>query len=237
LWRSRFAVNVLDKHVQQISPQLPVPGDQATPQALRQLLVDFRARQGVGRSGIDFFVVPGIADAADRRDFLVLKSLADALDLAAGDDFAPVFGGSTRQSDYHWGKLHRITFTSPLGGPYTIPSQGNRFTSPLPGLPGLPVDGGSHVPDVAGHPLRADTPAEFTVTAVPNRRFVAEATPNGWRSVDSLPGGVREELGSPFEQNLLGDWLTNDTYPVRMYPQDLVGAVDSVTRFLPKRGR
>jgi penicillin G amidase len=237
LWRSRFAVNVLDKHAQQISPQLPVPGDQATPQALRQLLVDFDARQGVGRSGIDFFAVPGIADAADRRDFLVLRSLADALDLAAGDGFAPVFGGSTRQSDYRWGKLHRITFTSPLGAPYTIPSQGNRFTSPLPGLPGLPVDGGSHVPDVAGHPLRADTPAEFTVTAVPNRRFVAQATRDRWQSVNSLPGGASEDLGSRFEQNLLGDWLTNDTYPVRMYASDLVGAVASVSRFLPKPGR
>ena len=237
LWRGQFAVNVLDKHVRQISPQLPVPGDVQTPQALKQLLVDFDARQGVGRSGIDFFAVPGIAGAADRRDFLVLKSLADALDLAAGDDFAPVFGGSTRQSDYRWGKLHRITFSSPLGAPYTVPSPGNRLPSPLPGLPGLPVDGGSNVPDVAGHPLRADTPAEFTVPSVPNRRFVAQATPTGWRSTDSLPGGISEDLGSRFEQNLLGDWLTNETYPVRMYPQDLVGAVDSVTLFVPARGR
>ena len=43
--------------------------------ALRQLIVDFDTRKGVGRSGIDFFAVPGIADAADRRDFLMLKSL------------------------------------------------------------------------------------------------------------------------------------------------------------------
>ena len=33
--------------------------------------------------------------------------------------------------------------------------------------------------------------------------------------MDSLPGGVSEDLGSRFEQNLLGDWLTNETYPVR----------------------
>jgi penicillin G amidase len=90
---------------------------------------------------------------------------------------------------------------------------------------------------VAGHPLRADMPAEFTVPAVPNRRFVAQATPYGWRSVDSLPGGVSEDLGGRFEGNLLSDWLTNDTYPVRMNSRDLVGAVDSVTRFLPARGR
>ena len=237
LWRGRFAVNVLDRHVQQVSPQLPVPGDLQTPQALKQLLLDFDARQGVGRSGIDFFAVPGIADAADRRDFLVLKSLADALDLAAGNSFAPVFGGSARQSDYRWGKLHRITLTSPLGAPYTVPSQGNRLSSPLPGLPGLPVDGGSNVPDVAGHPLRADAPEKFIVPSVPNRRFVAQATSKGWRSVDSLPGGVSEDLGSRFDGNLLGDWLTNETYPVRMYPGDLAGGVDSVTRFVPKRAR
>jgi penicillin amidase len=237
LWRGRFAVNVLDRHVQQISPQLPVPGDLQTPQALRQLLLDFDVNQGVGRSGIDFFAVPGIPDPADRRDFLVLKSLVDALDLAASDDFAPVFGGSTQQSDYRWGKLHRITFTSPLGAPYTIPSDGNQRTSPLPGLPGLPVDGGSNVPDSASHPVRADTPAEFTVPLVPSRRFVGQDTPSGWQSVDSLAGGVSEDLGDRFEQNLLGEWLTNDTYPVRMYPRDLVGAVDSVTRFVPQRGR
>ena len=160
LWRGRFAVNVIDQHVQQISPPLPMPGDFQTPQALRQLLVDFDTRKGVGRSGIDFFAVPGIADAADRRDFLVLKSLGDALDLAAGDDFAPAFGNSTNQSDYRWGKLHRITFTSPLGAPFTIPSQGNRFTSPLPGLPGLPVDGGVQRPGHGRPPVRADTPDE-----------------------------------------------------------------------------
>ena len=72
---------------------------------------------------------------------------------------------------------------------------------------------------------------------MPNRRFVAQATPTGWRSANSLAGGISEDLGSRFEQNLLGDWLTNDTYPVRMYPQDLVGAVDSVTMFVPARGR
>lgn len=237
LWRGRFAVNVLDDHVQQISPQLPVAGDLQAPQALRQLLLDFDVNQGVGRSGIDFFATPGIADAADRRDFFVLKSLADALDLAASNDFDSVFGGSTQQSDYRWGKLHRITFTSPLGAPYTIPSPGNPRVAPLPGLPGLPVDGGSNVPDTASHPLRADTPAEFTVPLVPNRRFVAEATPSRWRSVDSLTGGVSEDPTDPSAQNLLGDWLTNETYPVRMYPQDLAGAVDSITRFVPKRGK
>ena len=108
-------------------------------------------------------------------------SVGDALTLAASDTFKTAFGGSTNQSDYRWGKLHRITLPSPLGAPFTIPSPGNRFTSPLPGLPGIPVDGGANVPDTAGHSVRADTPEEFTATSVPHRRFVAQATAGGWR--------------------------------------------------------
>ncbi|WP_305787260.1 penicillin acylase family protein [Symbioplanes lichenis] len=210
LWRGRFVTEVLDRHV----PGLPASGDFHAMQAVKRLLDDFGARHGVGRSGIDFFAVPGIADAADRRDFLVLKSLGDALTLAAGEAFAPAFGRSADQRDYRWGKLHRITLASPLGAPYSIPSAGNRFQPPLPGLSGVPVDGGANVPDVAGHPLRSDAPEKFTGSLVPARRFVAVATPSGWRSVNALAGGVSEELGSPLEQNLLRGWLANDTYPV-----------------------
>ena len=82
--------------------------------------------------------------------------------------------------------------------------------------------------------VRADAPDKFILSIVPILRFVAQATP-GWRSVNSLAGGASEDLGGRFEQNLLRRWLTNDTYPVRMYPQDLIGAVDSVTVFVPKR--
>lgn len=216
LWRGRFAVNTLDQHVQQISPKLATADVQSVI-ALRRLLDDFGTRKGVGRSGIDFFAVPGIADPADRRDFLILKSLGDALTLAASDNFKAAYANSTRQIDYRWGKLHRITLTSPLGAPYTVPSEGNRFTSPLPGLPGIPVDGGFNVPDVSGHPVRADAPDKFTIALIPVRRFVASATASGWRTVDSMPGGVSERLGSRLEQNLLPRWLTNDTYPLRRY--------------------
>ncbi|GIF73388.1 hypothetical protein Asi02nite_29060 [Asanoa siamensis] len=233
LWRGRFVGNVLDRPVRRISPALPVAPDFHAVLALRRLLVDFEARRGVGRSGIDFFAVPGIADAAERRDYLVLLSLREALALAASDTFAAAFGNSTNQVDYRWGKLHRITLPSPLGAPYTVPSAGNRFTSPLPGLPGIPIDGGYNVPDVSGHPLRADAPDRFTVGLVPARRFVATATAAGWRSVSSLPGGVSEDLGGPFEQNLLRGWLTDDTYPIRSQARDLVGAVHSVTLFRP----
>ena len=71
---------------------------------------------------------------------------------------------------------------------------------------------------------------------MPARRFVAQATSGGWRSVNSLPGGTSEDLGSKFEQNLLFGWLTNDTYPVRRSPLDLIGAIDSITTFVPAGG-
>jgi penicillin amidase len=233
LWRGRFVTNVIDEHVRQISPTLPVSSNFFVPAALRQLLVDFDTRQGIGRSGIDFFAVPGIADPADRRDFLVLKSLDDALDLAAGDNFTTAFANSTDQSDYRWGKLHRVTIPSPLGAPFTIPSQGNSFTAPLPGLPGIPIDGGFQVVDVASHTMRADTPQGFTVDTAPVRRFVAAATPGGWHSVNSSAGGVSEDIGSKFEQNLLARWLTNDTYRVRRTFTDLVRNIHSITVFAP----
>ena len=152
-----------------------------------------------------------------------------------GDNFKAAFGNSANQRDYRWGKLHRLTLPSPLGAPYTIPSQGNPFSSPLPGLPGIPVDGGINSPDTAPHNVRADAPEKFTIPLVPVRRQVAQATTSGWRSVNSLSGGASEDLGSGFEQNLLRGWLTNDTYPIRSNPLDLVGATDSVTVFVPAR--
>jgi penicillin amidase len=237
LWRGRYLINVFDRHLAQISPRLPAPSDFTAMPALRQLLVDFDTRNGVGRSGIDFFAVPGVADPADRRDLLLLRSVSEALDLAVSNNFANAFGNSTDQSTYRWGKLHRYTLTSPLGAPYSIPSEGNRFTSPLPGLPGIPADGGVGVPDVAGHPLRADGPEKFTFALIPIRRAVHQATPFGMRGVSSLAGGASEDLGGKFEQNLLRNWLTNDTYPIRMDPKDLIGATDSVTLFVPVRGR
>jgi penicillin amidase len=43
---------------------------------------------------------------------------------------------------------------------------------------------------------------------------VAQADGPGWRTVSSLPGGVSEDRGDRFEQNLLRGWLSNETYPL-----------------------
>src|SRR5262249_53207546 len=71
---------------------------------LRFLLDKFPANHGVGSSGVDFFVIPGVdAPPEVRRDTIILKSLKDTLDLLAGEPFAAAFGKSQNQNDYRWG--------------------------------------------------------------------------------------------------------------------------------------
>ncbi|GIF75007.1 penicillin acylase family protein [Asanoa siamensis] len=214
VWRGQYVRNVVDARIAPYG--LPQPGGDEALKALRVLLERFPSRHGVGVSGVDFYAVPGVADPADRRDVLLLRSLADALDLLAGPAFAPAFGGSTRQDDYRWGRLHRVTFGAPLGAPWSIPPAGGAFPAPLPDLPGVPVDGGFSTVDVAGHNVRADSATEFTFGGGPVRRAVAQPTRDGIRAVSSLPGGTSETLGSPYYANLLPRWLTNETYPVRL---------------------
>ena len=111
--------------------------------AARNLIDGFDEQQGIGASGLNFFEVPGIDDAATRRDLVVLRSLAGALDLLAGPEYAAAFERSTDQDDYRWGRLHRVMLDHPLGDPFSTPPAGGAFPAPLaPDLPGIPVDGG-----------------------------------------------------------------------------------------------
>ena len=234
VWRGQYVKNVIDAH---LAPyDVPAPGSDEAMKAIKTLLLRFDSRHGVGVSGLDFYAVPGVADPADRRDILLLSSLAGALDLLAGDAFAPAFGRSTRQDDYRWGKLHRVSFDAVLGAPWSIPPAGGAFPAPLPGLAGVPTDGGFNTVDASSHNARADSVNEFMFGGGPVRRFVASPTGLGMHADSALPGGTSENLGSAYYLNLLPRWLTNETYPVRLRPVDLVGAVDSVTRYVPGAG-
>lgn len=208
VWRGQYVRNVIDAH---LAPyRLPQPGSDEAMKALQALLLRFDQRHGVGVSGIDFFAVPGVADPADRRDVLLLDSLSDALDLLAGPQFAAAFGGSTRQDDYRWGKLHRVRFGTVVA-----------------------TDGGFNTVDASSHGARADAANEFMFGGGPVRRFVAWPEPGGIRAESALPGGTSATAGSPYQFNLLPRWLTNDTYPVRLREVDLVPATASVTGYLP----
>jgi penicillin amidase len=231
VWRAQLIANTIDVTLDGVSQlagvSLPKPGSDLTLTALKNLLA--RPQPGIGESGQDFFNVPGVDVAADRRDILLLKSLADALERLAGPAYAAAFGGSTDLSTYRWGRLHRIVFEHPLGGPFNLPS-----VNPLGDtLPGYPADGGFGTVDVAGFNVRANDAASFMFNHGAVNRFVAEGPRSGMRAESAWPGGTSGVLGSPYYGNLLPGYLTNDTVPLLMRPGDLATATASVTKFVP----
>lgn len=216
VWRGQFIKNTIDAVLTAPTPPLPRPNSALVVTALKNLLDNYATRHGAGASGINFFNVPPMPNdattAAARRDILILKSMADALALLAGDEFAPAFNHSTDQNDYRWGKLHRVLFRHPLGGPFNTPPAGGAFPPPLAGLSGIPTDGGFEVVDASSHDARAATLNGFMFSSGPNRRMVSEGTSDGINAVTSLPGGVSGRLGDPLYINLLRPWLTNDAF-------------------------
>jgi penicillin amidase len=230
-WRSRFIANTTDAV---LAPGgLPQPPGTEALKALRNLLDNFSTNHGVGASGVNFFNVPGVSSAADRRDILILKSVSDALTLLSSPAFADAFNNSTNQADYRWGKLHRIVFSHVLGSPFSIPPAGGAFPPPLPNLPGIPIDGGFETVDAATHNVRATSVNGFMFGSGPNDRFVSNARHNGMRAVSALPGGTSGVLGSPFYFNLLPGWLINDAFPL-LFTQDAIEEHTlSVTKFVP----
>jgi penicillin G amidase len=225
VWRGQIIRNTIDAALAPLG--LPPPGSREVMITLRHLLDNFETNQGMGASGLDFFNVPDVvADPATRRDILLLKSLADALDLLVGDTFKAAFNNSPNQDDYRWGRLHRIVFRHPLDGPFSVPPAGG-FMALSEALPGIPTDGGFQVVDSSGHSARADDSGDFTFDSGPVNRFVSEMKPGLVRAESSLPGGESGVLGSPFYANLLGAWLTNDTFRLQIF------GTSSVQIFLP----
>lgn len=233
VWRGQAIRNGVDLTLQGLG--VPTPGSGEAIKALRHLV----ERDGIGLSTIDFFgwaAAAGLTEASQRRDYVMLKSLADALDRLAGAPFAAAFANSSNQNDYLWGKLHRITFDGvAVGGPYNIPGATPGFPASFPGLPGLATDGGFGVVDASSHSARADSASSFTFGSGPNRRYVGVpgTVPGSIDAETSLPGGASGVLGSPYYANLLGRWLTNDTYPLRQGMGEVMQSLASQQFFKP----
>jgi penicillin amidase len=223
VWRGQFIKNTIDAVLS--AGNLPRPPSAQYVTALRNLLENYDTRYGAGVSGVNFFNVPPMANTAEtapaRRDILILKSIADTLQLLASDEFKPAFANSTNIADYRWGKLHRIVFRHPLGGVFNTPPAGGQFPAPLPGLNGIPVDGGFEVVDASSHNSRAATLDGFMFGSGPVRRGVSEATSGGIVGYTSLPGGVSGNPASPNYVNLLRPWLTNEAFQINL-PQRLI---------------
>lgn len=222
VWRGQFIKNSVDALLGGIQAQagvpIPRPGSQEVVTALRNLLENHDTKLGYGESGLPFFNVPGIPPtpqtANDRRDIIILASIADALTLITSEELAPAFNRSSNPLDWRWGKLHRIVFDHPLGGPFSVPTAGGAFPAPLAGLPGIPVDGGFEVVDASSHNPRAATVNGFMFGSGPNRRMVSEFPSSGVKAETSLPGGISGVLTSPLYINLLRSYLTNDTFTI-----------------------
>jgi penicillin amidase len=211
VWRGQFVQGAIDARLAPFG--VPVPDGERSLTALKHLLETFGTGRGVGASGIDFFAVDGVADAADRRDVTLLRAVKAALTKLSGPDFQAAFGGSTDQGDYRWGRLHRVTLDHPMGGPFNIPPAFGAFPQPLADLPGIPTDGGFETVDAATHNIRAHATNEFGFGGGPANRYVSEArAPGDVYAESSLPGGPSGVPGTPFYINLLPSWLTNDSF-------------------------
>jgi penicillin amidase len=213
VWRSRVMANTIDATLARVGLGGAVPIDSAAMAALRHLLDTFPTARGVGASGLSFFEVDGAPTPEAARDIVLLRSLAEALDALAGDDFAAAFGRSTDQLDYRWGRLHRIVFAHPLGAPFDVPSAGG-FADLAPGLPGVPKAGGYGVVDASSHDVRASSSNDFMFNHGPARRFVGQVTPAGPEAFQIIPGGQSGDVRSPHYASQLGRWLTNRFHPL-----------------------
>ncbi|HZS70046.1 MAG TPA: penicillin acylase family protein [Burkholderiales bacterium] len=224
-WRSRMLGTVVNGT---LGP-LPAPDDFDSLAALRNLLDNFKVNGGIGASGVNFFAVPGIAAAADRRDFVILSSLRAGLDMLA----SPAFFASTSQDDYRWGRLHRIEFTHPLGSVFSIPPAGGAFPAPLPGVRGIPTDGGFQTVDASSHNARGKAPDDFMFTVIPSHRMVAEAGRDGMRAADIWPGGTSGVLGNPNYAQFLTRWLADDSIPLHLANDEVVRSAAAVEKYVP----
>ena len=122
-----------------------------------------------------------------------------------------------------------------LGDPFSIPSAAGAWPAPLPGLAGIPVDGGFSTVDV-GNPMggvRGDNSDAFMFDHGPAHRFISEATPSGIRAVMSSPGGPSGVLGSPYYVSLLPGWLSNDGFPLLIHKHDVDAHAASSISYIP----
>jgi penicillin amidase len=235
VWRGQVVQRVIDGTLASLPVPLNAfaPGNALSMSALRHLLDNYSTTGGTGASLINFFTVPGVPDQMVARDLILLGTLQSALDLLASDEMAPAFGNSTNLADYRWGKLHRIVFEHPMGGPFNIPP------TPGPGnlgpdLPGISRAGGMGVLDASSHSVRADRlndpDRDFTFDSGPARRFIATMTPDGPEAMQVIPGGQSGMPGSPYGSDQLALWLVNEYHPLPVSLEDVNAiAVETVT--------
>lgn len=214
-FRSMMIQNTIDATLSSIGLGNNLPSSRSAYNALIHHLTQFPTAKGVGASGIPFINAPGITDPDQALAAVVVGSLQQALGLLSSDEFAPAFGNSVNPLDYRWGKLHRIVFDHPLGGPFNVPNAGG-FSDLADDLPGVARQGGYQAVDASSHSARADGLNEFMFGAGPARRFVGDLDATGIDGEEIIPGGQDGIVISPNYAGQLGRWLTNDYHPLTL---------------------
>ncbi|MFK8010961.1 MAG: penicillin acylase family protein [Marinicellaceae bacterium] len=230
-WRSMAVQNTIDATIAGVDAAIGqdvlsphIPGSKFGFNAFKNLLDNFDTAQGVGASGINFFTNPEAPTPEDARDFIILASLKQALDLLASDEFAPAFNNSNNIMDYRWGKLHRISFDHPLGASLSVPNGLFGFST-VEGLNGISRSGGYQVLDASSHSIRADGLDEFMFASGPARRFVGLMTPTGPVIDQVIPGGQSGDITTEvLYVNQLFSWLVNSYLPL-FVDIDLIDAI------------
>ncbi|MFA7321972.1 MAG: penicillin acylase family protein [Dokdonella sp.] len=232
-WRSTSIRNTIDKTLTNVGLGNYLPGGRDAQAGFKFMLDNYAALGGKGASGLTFFGAAGAPNAGAARDYVLLKSLADALDMLASEGFSAAFAGSTNQADYRWGKLHRIVFDHPLGAPFSIPGpNGYGFGDLSAGLRGIARPGGFESVDAASHDARGSTVNSFMFGSGPARRFVGEMFPTISAS-EIIPGGQSGVLGNPLYVGQLGRWLTNQYHPLPIPASAALAQGSSVLNFVP----
>jgi len=235
VWRGQVVRNTIDATLTRVGLGNALSDARLSYTGLKFLLDNWSTRRGVGASGLNFFQVTGAPSPEAARDFVLLSSLRDALNLMASESFAPAFNRSLSLNDYRWGRLHRVSFNHPLGQPFSIPSQLGLggFTSLSPQLPGIARPGGFEVVDASGHNVRANTVNGFTFGSGPNRRKIAEMGPTP-TVLNIMPGGASGVLSSPTYTNQLGRWLTNRYRPLFTDVTQATANPSATVNFVPR---
>ncbi len=232
-WRSTSIRNTIDKTLTSVGLDSYKPGGRDAQAGFKFMLDNYDTLGGKGASGLTFFAAAGAPNAAAARDYVLLKALGDGLDMLASEGFSAAYAGSTNQSDYRWGKLHRIVFNHPLGAPFSIPGpNGYGFSDVSANLKGLARQGGFETVDAASHDTRGSTVNSFMFGSGPARRFVGEMFPTILAS-EVIPGGQSGVLGSPLYTSQLSRWLTNQYHPLPIPAAAALAQGTTVVNFTP----
>ena len=183
--------------------------------------------------GISVFDDLTTPDVVETRDERIVRAFLAAL------DYLETTYSSTVPTDWRWGTLHTVRFSSliPVVGAdvLSIPSKMD------PIFPhGFPRHGDMYAVDVGNYNLWAysdasGTPptASFAHKNGSQQRLVVEMTPTGPRAWNAIPGGEILDAHSPHFRDEAELWRHNEAPPMYFTESDVVGHFETRVVFTP----